>query len=163
MVKRLLLCAGLAAAALAAPAGAALAPQFTPGPVAAVEAFHSALKGSDTAAALRLLSPAVTVYEQGFADQTRSDYAGAHLAADAAFAQGTQYQVIERRIIWLGDNAACVISRTRTTGSFQGHAINLVGTETMVLERSGGAWSIDHIHWSAHPADGELKPAADKP
>jgi ketosteroid isomerase-like protein len=160
VVKRLLLCA-----VLAAPAGAALAAPSpsTPGPVAAVEAFHDALKSGDTSAALRLLSPAATVYEQGFADQTRSDYAGAHLAADAAFAQGTQLQVIERRIVWLGDNAACVISRDHTTGNFQGHAINLMGTETMVVERSGGSWIIDHIHWSAHPGDGESKPGADKP
>lgn len=163
MVKQLLLCAGFAAV-LAAPAGAAPIPSpFTPAPVAAVEAFHAALKSGDTSAALRLLSPAVTVFEQGFVDQTRSDYAGAHLAADAAFAGGTQSQVIERRIVWLGDSAACVISRTHTTGNFQGHAINLVGTETMVLEHAGGNWTIDHIHWSAHPADGELKPATDKP
>jgi ketosteroid isomerase-like protein len=165
VVKQFLLCAALATL-LAAPAGAApaaAAASFTPGPVAAVEAFHAALKGGDAAAALRLLSPAVTIYEQGFVDQTRSDYAGAHVAADSAFAQGTEYQLLERRIIWLGDNAACVISRSHTSGSFQGHAINLVGTETMVLEHAGGAWVIDHIHWSAHPADGELKPAADKP
>jgi hypothetical protein len=161
--KKLLLCAALAAM-LAAPAHAAgAATDSTPGPVAAVDAFHAALKSGDAAGALRLLSAGATVYEQGFVDQTRSDYAGAHVAADSAFAQGTELQVLERRILWIGDNAACVISKTHTTGNFQGHAINLVGTETMLLERSAGAWSIEHIHWSAHPADGELKPAADKP
>lgn len=162
MLKKLLLCAGLAAV-LAAPARAASpSAEAAPGPVAVVDAFHAALKSGDASAALHMLSAGVSIYEQGFVDQTRSDYAGAHIAADSAFAQGTDYQVLERRILWLGDNAACVISKTRTQGNFQGHAINLVGTETVVLQRSGNTWSIEHIHWSAHPADGELKPAADK-
>lgn len=162
-MKKLLLCAGLAVA-LSGPAHAAApSADAAPGPVAVVDAFHAALKSGDASAALRLLSAGVSIYEQGFVDQTRSDYAGAHIAADSAFAQGTDYQVLERRIIWLGDNAACVISKTHTQGNFQGHAINLVGTETMLLQRSAGNWTIEHVHWSAHPADGELKPAADKP
>jgi len=158
--NKLLLCLAFAAPftlslnAAAADAG--------PAPVAVVDAFHAALKANDPPAALRLLSVNASIYEQGFVDQTRSDYAGAHIQADAAFASSTDLQVLERRIIWLGDNAACVISRTHTQGSFQGHPINLVGTETMVMQRSGGSWTIEHIHWSAHPADGELKPAADE-
>ena len=165
MPKNLLLCLALAAPLLAraaAPAAPAAPADTGPAPVAVVDAFHAALKANDPSTALRLLSVNVSIYEQGFVDQTRSDYAGAHIAADAAFASTTELQVLERRIIWLGDNAACVISRTRTLGNFQGHPINLVGTETMVLQRSGGSWSIEHIHWSAHPADGELKPAADE-
>jgi len=162
-VKKLLLCLALAAplAVAAASNNAAPAAESGPAPVAVVEAFHAALKSGDPSSALKLLSVSASIYEQGFIDQTRSDYAGAHIAADAAFAQATELQVLERRIIWLGDNAACVISRTQTKGSFQGHPINLVGTETMVLQRSGNSWNIEHIHWSAHPAEGELKPAAD--
>lgn len=160
-MKKLLLCLALAAplaTMAAAPAG-----DSGPAPVAVVDAFHAALKANDPAGALKLLSVSASIYEQGFVDQTRSDYAGAHITADAGFAQATDFQVLERRIIWLGDNAACVISKTRTQGTFQGHPINLVGTETMVLQRSGSSWAIEHIHWSAHPADGELKPAGDKP
>jgi len=163
-VKKLLLCLALAAPLAAFAASNAAAPaDSSPAPVAVVEAFHAALKAGDPSGALKLLSVSASIYEQGFIDQTRSDYAGAHIAADAAFAQATELQVLERRIIWLGDNAACVISRSQTRGNFQGHPINLVGTETMVLQRSGNSWNIEHIHWSAHPADGELKPAADKP
>jgi len=162
VARNLLLCVVLAAPLLAAPAWAAApAGDQTPGPVAVVDAFHAALKANDSNGALKLLSVNVTIFEQGFVDQTRADYAGGHITADAAFAQGTSFQVLERRILWLGDNAACVISRTRTQGNFQGHAIDLVGTESMVLQRAGTSWSIEHIHWSAHPADGELKPAAD--
>ncbi len=164
MVKNLLLFFAFAVSIVTVPAGWAAAPagDATPGPVTVVDAFHAALKSGDATGALKMLSVSVSIYEQGFVDQTRADYAGAHIAADSAFAQGTDLQLLERRIIWLGDNAACVISKTRTQGNFQGHAINLVGTETVVLQRSGNSWSIEHIHWSAHPADGELKPAADE-
>ena len=163
MVKNLLLFFAFAVSIVAAPAGWAAAPagEAAPGPVTVVDAFHAALKSGDATAALRVLSVSVSIYEQGFVDQTRADYAGAHIAADAAFAS-TDLQVLERRIIWLGDNAACVISKTRTQGNFQGHSIDLVGTETMVLQRSGSSWTIEHIHWSAHPGEGEPKPAADK-
>jgi hypothetical protein len=163
--NKLLLCLAFAVpfalsfnAAAAAPAPA----DNGPAPVAVVDAFHAALKANDPVSALHLLSVDASIYEQGFVDQTRSDYAGAHIAADSAFASTTDFQVLERRIIWLGDNAACVISRSHTQGNFQGHPINLVGTETMVLQRSGSSWSIEHIHWSAHPAEGELKPADEK-
>lgn len=163
MVKNLLRSVAFAVSIAAAPTVLAAAPSgdAAPGPVTVVDAFHAALKANDTASALKLLSVSASIYEQGFVDQTRADYAGAHIAADAAFAS-TDLQVLERRIIWLGDNAACVISKTRTQGNFQGHAIDLVGTETMVLQRSGNSWIIEHIHWSAHPGDGEPKPAADK-
>ena len=133
--------------------------EAAPGPAGVVDAFHAALKAGDTSAALKLLTPDASVYEQGFVDQSRSDYAGAHIAADSAFAQSTELQLLERRVAALGDNAAAVLSRTQTRGSFQGHPINLVGTETILLQRGGGAWLIAHIHWSAHPAEGELKPA----
>jgi hypothetical protein len=140
---------------------ATVAGSDAPGPVAVVDAFHLALRSGDTSAALKLLSVGVSIFEQGFVDQTRADYAGGHIAADAAFAEGTITQVLERRIIWLGADAACVISKTRTQGNFQGHGIDLVGTESMVLQHGTNGWTIQHIHWSAHPADGELKPAAD--
>jgi ketosteroid isomerase-like protein len=140
---------------------AARAADSEPGPAAAVDAFHAALKSHDTATALKLLAPDASILEQGFVDRTRADYAGAHIAADAAFAEATEFKVLERRIIWLGDNAACVISQTRTIGRFENQSINLIGTETALLQRAGGTWSITHIHWSAHPGDAEPKPAAE--
>ena len=137
---RLLACMVLALGA------AAQAADSEPGPVAALDAFHAALKSHDPAAALKLLAPDVSILEQGFVDRSRADYAGAHIAADAAFAQATEYKVLERRILWLGDNAACVMSQTRTVGRFENQPINLIGTETAVLQRAGGVWSITHIH-----------------
>ncbi len=72
--------------------------------------------------------------------------------ADAEFAAATSYVVVERKILWVGDLAACVITQTRTTGTYQKQVLDLIGTETMLLRRSGDGWLIQHAHWSAHPA-----------
>src|SRR6202012_3189189 len=102
--NKLLLCLAFAAPlALSFNAAAAGAADAGPAPVAVVDAFHAALKANDPPGALRLLSVNASIYEQGFVDQTRSDYAGAHIQADATFASSTEFQVLERRIIWLGD------------------------------------------------------------
>lgn len=154
MVK-LLLAALAGWVALAPPAGA----DGVPPPAAAVDAFHAALRNGDASAVQRWLAADVDIFEQGFVDRGRANYAGAHLAADVAFAQATTQTVLDRRTLWLGDGNACVLSQTRTKGSFQGHPIDLIGTETMLLQRSGPVWSISHIHWSAHPGDGALHPA----
>ncbi|MDR3418733.1 MAG: nuclear transport factor 2 family protein [Nevskia sp.] len=153
----------LAAAWLALAAQAAPAPDNLPGPVAAVQAFHAALKAGDSAAALKLLAADVTIYEQGFVDAGRDAYGGPHLASDTAFAQGTDYQVQDRRLIWLGDSAACVLSTTHIRGRFQGQPIDLLGTETALLRQAGGNWTIEHLHWSAHPGETPTEPAATPP
>jgi ketosteroid isomerase-like protein len=157
--NKLFLVAALACAVAASPARA----DALPAPAATVDAFHAALKSGDTAAALRLLTADVDIFEQGFADHTRAAYAGPHIASDAAFAQATVLTVQVRRILWFGDNNACVISQTRTHGSYQGQPIDLVGTETMLLQRAGGSWGISHIHWSAHPSDGAPQAAPGSP
>lgn len=144
---RLVLPALLACLSLA---GAAYA-DAVPGPAATVDAFHAALKSGQPQAALNLLTQNVVIAEQGFIDEGRDTYARTQAANDVAFAKATDYQVLNRHLIWLGDAAALVISQTRTTGSFAGHAIDLLGAETVLLRQYGGRWQIDHIHWSAHP------------
>jgi ketosteroid isomerase-like protein len=121
-------------------------------PAATVDTFHAALKSRDTKTALSLLEPDAVLYEQGFVEKSRNDYSGAHIAADAEFAAATSYVVVERKILWVGDLAACVITQTRTTGTYQKQVLDLIGTETMLLRRSGDGWLIQHAHWSAHPA-----------
>jgi ketosteroid isomerase-like protein len=122
-------------------------------PVAAVDAYHAALQAGDRKAVLNLLAADVIFYEQGFQEVSREAYGGAHLSADIDFAKGTRYEVIERKVLWLGDDAACVLTRFHQTGRFSGQAIDLVGTETDVLRRPDQSWIIKHIHTSAHPAD----------
>lgn len=127
------------------------------GPAQTVDAFHAALKAGHTDTALQMMTQDVFIAEQGFINTGRASYADGQVKNDIKFAGITTYKVINRHLIWLGDNAACVISQTRTTGSFAGHDINLVGAETMLLRKFGNRWQIAHVHWSAHPdrsADG---------
>ena len=93
----------------------------------------------------------VYIAEQGYVAPDRVTYARTQVKEDAAFAHTTTYKVLNRHLIWLGDNAACVISQTRTTGSFDGHHINLIDVETALLRKVGNGWQIDHLHWLAHP------------
>jgi ketosteroid isomerase-like protein len=149
VAKKLLLSSLVLWAVQALPAQA----QTAPNPVAVVDAFHGALKSGDADTALRMIAAQADIFEQGFADRSRADYAGAHISSDIAFAKATDLKVVDRHIFWFGDTAACVVTQTRTTGTYQGQPINLEGTETMVLRRSGPSWAIEHIHWSAHPAE----------
>ena len=41
------------------------------------------------------------------------------------------------------------VTEGRTAGQFNGRAVNLVTTETMVLKRGPEGWRIQHIHWSS--------------
>ena len=113
-----------------------------------VDAFHSALGAGDTDAALALLSPDVVILEEGGAERSRDEYAGHHLPADAAFASATEAEVTRRTGAVVGD-VAWIISEGRTTGSYNGRAVDRLTTETMVLVRHGDSWLIHHIHWSS--------------
>lgn len=129
-----------------------------PPPADAIDAYHDALKAQDTVAALKLLAEDALLFEQGFVER-KDQYAGDHVAQDAAFAAATSTRVLDRRIIWIGDKDACVITQTRTTGNFDNRPLDLIGTETALLERTGEVWQIRHLHSSAHPADAALTPA----
>jgi ketosteroid isomerase-like protein len=122
-------------------------------PGAAVDAFHAALHAGKRDAVLALLAPDVLFYEQGFRESGRDAYGGQHVRDDIAFAAATAHEVLDRRLLWLGDGAACVLSRTREHGHFDGQDVDLVGTETVVLRRAGNGWVIVHMHTSAHPIE----------
>lgn len=129
-----------------------VAQAVVPKPVAVVDAFHAALHDGHPQSALKLLTQNVYIAEQGFVDTNRAQYAKSQVNEDAAFARATHYKVLNRHLIWLGDSTVCVISQTRTTGTFSGHAIDLIGAETALLQKIGPNWRITHLHWSAHPA-----------
>lgn len=122
-----------------------------PPPTATVDAFYRALHDGDRARVLALLAPDVMIYEQGFADNGRDAYAGAHLADAMAFARSVQ-RTVTRRASWQSGDAAWVLSETVQQGSFHNAKVNWIGTETVVLRRDGDHWQIAHIHWSEHGA-----------
>jgi len=45
-----------------------------------------------------------------------------------------------------------VWQETETTGTLRGKPVHVLGTETAVLQKKDGAWSIVHVHWSSRKA-----------
>ncbi len=126
------------------------------GPVAAeaaeaatvVDAFHAALRAGDTAGALALMAPDVMIFEAGGAERSRDEYASHHLGSDAAFAAASE-ATVARRSGWADGDVAWIATEGRTTGQFNGRAVDRLTTETMVLKRGADGWRIQHIHWSS--------------
>lgn len=135
----LLLCLFLLAA------GAAQAQQT---PQQVVAAFHGAMAKGDTQTMLDLLAPDVVIFEAGGAEMNRDEYRTHHLGADVAFARAAKRKIVDSQAKVAGD-AAWVLTRSTTTGTFQGKPVNSRGVETMVLRKTTKGWRIVHIHWSA--------------
>jgi ketosteroid isomerase-like protein len=157
----MLILAAIAPAALRAdgppPATPAPPAASTPAPEAVVDAFHRALAAGDREGALALLAPDVVIFESGGAELSRDEYASHHLAADMEFSAAVKTKLRDRRQGSDGDaaDAAWVMSRTETEGSFRGRAIDSLGTETMVLRKTPEGWRIVHVHWSSQAAGGD--------
>lgn len=113
-----------------------------------VDAFHQALATGDSAAALELLDEQVQIFEQGYVEQSKAEYAQHHLGSDMAFSSATKRSLTKRSGANAGD-LAFVISEGATTGSYKGKAINSVTLETMMLRQTANGWRIAHIHWSS--------------
>lgn len=120
-------------------------------PSDAVNAFHAALHGGDKDRALALMSPAVMIYESGYVERTRDEYANHHLTADIAFAKATTRKVL-RHSERVDGAVATVLDETETSGAFKGKPVHSFGVETAVLEKQGDGWVIVHVHWSSRKA-----------
>ena len=118
---------------------------------AIVDAFHAALAAGDVSAALAHLSEDATVFESGGVERGKAEYAAHHAAADAAFAKAVPSRTTRRSGGVSGDTA-WILSEGRTTGTFNGKAVDRVTTETMLRRRAGGVWRIVHVHWSSAAA-----------
>jgi ketosteroid isomerase-like protein len=127
--------------ALSLPAHAA-----SPGDV--VNAFHQALARGDAPAAIALLSPEVKIYESGYVERARGEYAAHHLSSDMVFAKGTTERILDSSERVAG-NLAMVMRETEVIGSYKGRGVHSFGTETAVLEKKGDGWVIVHVHWSS--------------
>ena len=46
-------------------------------------------------------------------------------------------------------DVAWITSEGRTTGTFNGRAVDRITAETVLLRRHGDGWRIHHIHWSS--------------
>lgn len=117
------------------------------GPSAVVNAFHAALDRGDKDAALALLAGNVQIYEQGYVERSKAEYASHHLASDMEFSQAVKSETNDVAVVDEG-NLAYVISQGTTKGEFKGKPVDTINLETMVLSQVDGSWKIVHIHWS---------------
>lgn len=150
IVRTLIAC--VVALALAQPARAqapvrAASPAPT-SPSQVVEQFHAALAAGDSSAAAALLDTGAVILESGDLE-TRAEYLAHHLPADIEFARAVR-SVRQLRRADERDGTAWVVSTSRSTGQFQGRAVDGDGAELIVLARSANGWRIVAIHWSSH-------------
>lgn len=114
-------------------------------------AFYAALAAGDKAKALELLAPSVTIYESGYVEASRDEYARHHLGGDIEFARSSTRKVLKHSEKLEG-NLALIWEETETTGTPGGKPVHTFGTETAMLEKKGGQWQITHVHWSSRKA-----------
>lgn len=120
-------------------------------PKQVLAAFHAALASGDQTKAAELLAPEITIYESGYVERSRAEYAGHHLPEDIAFAKTSTSKLLQTTERIEG-NLAVIWQETETKAKLKGKAIHIFGTETSVLQRLGDSWRIVHIHWSSRTA-----------
>jgi len=116
-----------------------------------IDAFHVALAKGDRDAALALLGDDIQIYEQGWVERSKAEYAAHHLASDIEFSAAVS-SVQTARGGAVADDMAYVTTETRVTGKFNDKAVDSISLGTFVLHREAGTWRIVHIHWSSRNA-----------
>ena len=117
-------------------------------PKEVLAAFHAALAAGDQAKAAELLAPDITIYESGYVERSRAEYAGHHLPEDIAFAKTSVSKLLQTTERIEG-NLAVIWQETETKAKVKGKQLHILGTETSVLQRNGDSWRIVHVHWSS--------------
>lgn len=120
-------------------------------PKEVLAAFHTALATGDTSKVAELLAPDITIYESGYVERSRAEYAGHHLPEDIAFAKTSTRKLLQTKERIEG-NLAVIWQETETQAKVKGKMLQILGTETSVLQRTGDSWGIVHIHWSSRTA-----------
>jgi ketosteroid isomerase-like protein len=116
-----------------------------------VDAFHAALAKGDGMAAAVLLADDALIYESGYVERSKDEYASHHAGADAAYAAAVPSKLTSRSGVADG-GLAWIASESRTTGKYKDKPVDRVTTETMLLRRTADGWRIVHIHWSSRAA-----------
>lgn len=130
---------------------AAILPAFAGTPTETMDAFQRALIEGRRDAVLALLSPNVRIFESGYTEHSRDEYAAHHLDGDIDFQRNTQWRLLRQEERRAGATAI-VMRETETTGSYRNAEVHLFGLETAVLEQHGDGWLIVHLHWSSRKA-----------
>jgi len=122
-------------------------PELPADPVAAVAAFHQAMKAGDGNAVLALLHEKATILEGGQIE-TKQEYAGHHLGADMEFASQTESEQVSQEKQISGQQAT-VTTRSHITGRYDGKPVDEAVDESASLIRTDSGWLITHVQWSA--------------
>ena len=126
-------------------------------PAVVVQTFHEALASGAKERVLELLDSDVLIFESGGAELSRSEYSFHHLGADMEFSAATRRKIVDQQVITAAD-AAWVLTRSVTTGTFRQKELDILGAETIVLRRGDQGWRIVHIHWSSRPNRSDESP-----
>lgn len=117
----------------------------------ALDGFHKALRKNEPDKVLDALAKDAVIYEQGFAETSRDEWARKQLGNAIAFARDTERRVL-RRVSGSSGDAAWFMSTTETVLDVSERKVVFKGAETALLRREAGEWKIVHLHWSAHEA-----------
>jgi len=116
-----------------------------------VDAFHAALKRNDPTAALALLADDALIFEGGYVERSKSEYASHHAGADAAY-EAAVSSTLARRSGFADNVTAWIASESRATGRYKDKAVDRLSTESVILRKTADGWRIVHIHWSSRNA-----------
>ncbi len=94
------------------------------------------------------LAPDVLIFESGGAERSRAEYQSHHMKSDMAFLDQMQSDVIRRNESVQG-NTAWIVTESRIRGRYKENDIDLISTETAVLQHAEDGWKIVHLHWSS--------------
>jgi ketosteroid isomerase-like protein len=114
--------------------------------VAVVDAFHSAVKYGDAAAAARQLADDAVILEDGRAVAAKSGGDGVeplagYLQAAIEFERTVTIARTLVEVVLAGD-AAWAVWKSTVTGTFEGRPVDRAGTELVVLGRTAEGWRI---------------------
>lgn len=114
-----------------------------------VDSFQKRLAQGDTNGAAQLLDASVLIYEGGGAEKSRDEYASHHLESDAEFLKDAEVRQLSRTGNTVGDLAWVATESELTSAGAK--PLDLITTETMILQRGPDGWRVKHIHWSSRP------------
>jgi ketosteroid isomerase-like protein len=112
-----------------------------------VTRFHGSVANGDAAAAMALVADDAVFLEAGGVE-TRGEYEKNHLPADIEFEKVVPMKRSAIRVVVAGDTAWATCT-SEFKGTFQGRAIDSIGTEMMVLSRGPRGWQIRAVSWSS--------------
>jgi ketosteroid isomerase-like protein len=147
MTSRVLSISTLLAGLVLASATGTSDARYVEDPVVAANLFRGALLDGNTGVALSLLATDALIYQSGEQQASRDAYAVQRLKQDAAYFSAFFTDVLSQKSLTNGD-LSWVSTRLRLFSKDAADTTSLFMTETQVLRRASGGWTIVHIHRS---------------